>query len=189
MLLTWTWSRGVEVAAPEPHPAVEIADLEGDVREEAVPVIKESFEGIYRWHAKRTLHRISLVRVARLAGRIVGVSMLERLTPEVSYVYYLAVGETVRHQGIGGLLLDDALARFRSEGARIVYGAAEEENTTSIALFRSRGFRVVERNEPGLKEGGLGAWGLRSRMMLVSGEVLLGLRLPAAPVPGEGGPA
>ena len=112
-------------------------------------------------------------------------SMLERLTPEASYVYYLAVGESVRHQGIGGLLLDDALARFRSEGARIVYGAAEEDNTTSIALFRSRGFRVVERDEPGLKEGGLGAWGLRSRMMLVSGEVLLGLRLQAAPAPGR----
>jgi ribosomal protein S18 acetylase RimI-like enzyme len=98
------------------------------------------------------------------------------------------VGETVRHQGIGGLLLDDALARFRSEGARIVYGAAEEDNTTSIALFRSRGFRVVERDEPGLKEGGLGAWGLRSRMMLVSGEVLLGLRLQAAVAPGADGP-
>jgi ribosomal protein S18 acetylase RimI-like enzyme len=65
-------------------------------------------------------------------------------------------------------------------GAEVVYAAAEEDNAGSIALFRSRGFRVVERKELGYREGGLGAWGLRSRMYLVGGEVLLGLRVAAA---------
>jgi ribosomal protein S18 acetylase RimI-like enzyme len=156
---------------------MELSDLTGDARELAVPIIKESFVGIYRWHAKRTLHRISCVRAARIGGVLVGISMLDRLTPEVSYVYYMAIGRDYRRRGIGGALLDDALAKFRTEGAQIVYAAAEEDNEHSLALLRSRGFRKVERKELGYKEGGLGAWGLRSRMMLVSGEVLMGMRL------------
>ena len=65
----------------------------------------------------------------------------------------------------------------------MAYGAAEEENEASIALFRSRGFRPVERKELSFREGGLGAWGLRSRMTLVGGEVLMGLRLSSAGPP------
>ncbi len=105
--------------------------------------------------------------------------MLETLTPEVGYVYYLAVLATHRGEGIGALLLDDALGRFRRGQIRVVYGAAEAENTASLGLFRSRGFRPVERRELGYAEGGLGAWGLRSRMRLVHGEVLMGKRLDA----------
>lgn len=117
--------------------------------------------------------------------------MLERLVPEVGYVYYIAVGREHRRQGVAGLLLDDALTLFRREGATIIYGAVEEDNVPSLALFRSRGFRLVERKELGYREGGLGAWGLRSQMMLVHGEVLFGRRLlpaPAALVPTESDP-
>jgi ribosomal protein S18 acetylase RimI-like enzyme len=163
---------------------VELIDLPDAQREAAVPVLIDSFVGIYRWHAKRTLRHISVVRGARIDGQIAGISMLERLTPEVGYVYYLAVRREYRHRGIAGHLLDDALDRFRRENVEVVYGAAEEDNLPSLQLFRSRGFRPVERKELGYREGGLGAWGLRSRMMLVSGEVLLGLRLrPGAPLP------
>lgn len=156
---------------------IEITDLDGEARERAVPLLIEGFVGIYRWHAKRTLRRISRVRGASRSGQLVGVSMLERLAPEVGYVYYLAVAAAHRHEGIGGLLLDDALDLFRRDGANIAYGAAEEDNTASLKLFRSRGFRIIERRELGYQEGGLGAWGLRSKMMLVSGEVLMGRRL------------
>lgn len=159
------------------RPAIEVIDLEGEARERAVPLLIEGFVGIYRWHAKRTLRRIGRVRGAIVDGQLAGVSMLERLAPPVGYVYYLAVGVAHRQQGIGGHLLDDAMALFRREGAGIVYGAAEEDNTSSLALFRSRGFRVIERRERGYQEGGLGAWGLRSKMMLVSGEVLMGRRI------------
>ncbi len=161
----------------------EIADLVGDARERAIPILKESFEGIYRWHAKRTLREIDLVRAVTLGGTVVGAALLERLVPEVGYVYYIFVGAANRRRGIGGRLLDDAIARFRSQGARVVFAAAEEENVRSRALFRSRGFREVERKERGWQEGGLGAWGLRTRMRLVSGEVLLGLRLDALTPP------
>jgi ribosomal protein S18 acetylase RimI-like enzyme len=163
-------------------PVPNLVDLDGPARERAVPVVRDGFEGIYRWHAKRTLREIERVRAAQAAsGEVVGVSMLERLVPEVGYVYYLAVLTSHRRHGIAARLLDDALAWFRAEGVRVVYAAAEEDNVASIGLFRSRGFRVVERDEAGYREGGLGAWGLRSRMRIVHGELLLGLRLASEP--------
>lgn len=162
---------------PVRPPPVELIDLVGEGRERAVPVLKDGFEGIYRWHAKRTLRTATWVRAAVLRSVVVGVSVLERLDPDVGYVYYLSTAQSHRREGIGGLLLDDALALFRREGAVVAYGAVEEENDSSIALFRSRGFRPVERKELGFREGGLGAWGLRSRMTLVGGELLFGVRL------------
>ena len=161
---------------------VELVDLPEGQRDAAVPILIDSFVGIYRWHAKRTLRTIPWVRGARIEGKLGAVSLLEMLTPEVGYVYYLAVGKGYRYRGLGGILLDDALGRFRARGAQIVYAAAEEDNAVSLRLFRSRGFRTIERRELGYKEGGLGAWGLRSRMMLVSGEILLGTRLAGEPV-------
>ncbi|MGC2289088.1 MAG: GNAT family N-acetyltransferase [Thermoplasmata archaeon] len=154
-----------------------VADLAGEAREQAVPILIESFVGIYRWHAKRTLRRVSVVRGALENDRLVGVSMLEDLAPGVGYVYYVAVSRAHRNLKVGSFLLEDALDRFRSQRAEIVYAAAEEDNAASLALFKSHGFRVVARDETGFREGGLGAWGLRSKMMVVSGEVLLGVRL------------
>ncbi len=167
-----------------------LIDLVGSARDRAIPILKESFEGIYRWHAKRTLHEIATVRAIDLDGTIVGASMLDQLLPEVGYVYYVFVGDHHRREGVGGRLLDDALSRFWSNSTRVVYAAAEEENVASRELFRSRGFRIVDRDERNWQEGGLGAWGLRTRMRLVSGEVLLGLRLdaPTAHPPGPTDP-
>ncbi len=165
-------------------PGLTLIDLEASDRERAVPIIKEGFEGVYRWHAKRTLMRSMTVRAAEVDGQLAGVAMLERLVLEAGYVYYVAVGQSFRNRGVGGALLDDALARFRREGARVVYAAVEEDNVASLALFKSRGFRPVERRELGYREGGLGAWGLRHRMWLVSGETLLGTRLvPPGTIP------
>jgi ribosomal protein S18 acetylase RimI-like enzyme len=158
-------------------PSLQVIDLPEERREEAVPTLIDSFVGIYRWHAKRTLRRVSLVRAALDGDRLVGVSMLENLAPGVGYVYYVAVSGAYRKRKVGSMLLDDALEYFRRMKAEIVYAAAEEDNVASIALFKSRGFRVVERDELGYREGGLGAWGLRSKMMVVSGEILLGIRL------------
>jgi ribosomal protein S18 acetylase RimI-like enzyme len=158
-------------------PAFRMVDLVGDARERAVPILIESFTGIYRWHAKRTLRRVSTVRAVAEGDELVGVSMLEDLADRVGYVYYIAVGRAYRKLKVGSLLLDDALERFRSNHAAVVYAAAEENNAGSLALFKSRGFRVVGKDESGYQEGGLGARGLRSKMMVVYGEVLLGLRL------------
>jgi ribosomal protein S18 acetylase RimI-like enzyme len=163
-----------------------IVDLVGPDRERAVPVLIEGFVGIYRWHAKRTLRRVGRVRAVTGPDGVAAVAMLETIAPAVGYVYYLAVRTGQRRRGLGGRLLDDALEIFRSEAYRVVYAAAEEDNHESIALFRSRGFRTVEKKETSYREGGLGAWGLRSKMWIVSGEVLLGLRLAPEPT---GGPS
>lgn len=161
--------------------SVKIIDLPGPRREAALPTLIDSFVGIYRWHAKRTLRTVSRVRAAVVGDEIVGVALLERLNSAVGYVYYLAVRSSYRRRGVGARLLDDAIEGFARSGVRVVYAAAEEENAASIALFLSRGFRSVERRERGYLEGGLGAWGLRSRMWIVSGEVLLGRRLAPEP--------
>ena len=162
--------------------ALEIRDLTPSERELAIPVIIDSFTGIYRWHAKRTLHSISRVRGAWFGEEIAGVSMLEFLEPPVGYLYYIAVRVAHRRRGVARRLLDDALDLFGQNGARVVFAAAEEDNTASLRLFSSRGFRLTEPKERGWREGGLGAWGLRSRMMVVSGEVLMGVRLRPEPI-------
>lgn len=164
--------------------SVDWVDLVGEARQEAVPIIVESFTGVYRWHAKHTLRRVEEVRGIRDGNRLVGVSMLEQLVPGVGYVYYVAVRPSHRDQKLGGLLLDDALARFRVRAIEVVYAAVQTSNTRSHALFASRGFRTVERDEVGFREGGLGATGLRTKMMVVTGETLLGLRLTSAAPPG-----
>ena len=153
---------------------VRIVDLSARGRERALPVLIDSFVGIYRWHAKRTLRDVTLVRGAEVGGELGGVALLELLTPEVGYVYYIAVAPRHRRSGVGGTLLEDAMRLFADRGARIAYAAVEEDNAASLALFRSRLFRRIGRGETNYKEGGLGAWGLRSRMRLVWGEVLLG---------------
>lgn len=158
-----------------------LVDLEGDERQLVVPLLREAFEGYYRWHAKRSLREVDRVRAFRVEGELIGLSMLTRLAPEVGYVFYLAVGLAHRRRGIGAELLDDAVAGFLRDGVHVVYGAVQGENEASLALFRSRGFRVVERKELGYREGGLGAWGIRSQMRLVAGELLLGRRIRTSP--------
>jgi ribosomal protein S18 acetylase RimI-like enzyme len=155
----------------------ELLDLVGEARERAVPVLIDSFSGIYRWHAKRTLRSVPTVRAAVLRSEVVAVSLLDRLEPEVGYVYYIATLAKHRRRGFGLRLLDDALELFRRDGAEVVFAAVREENAASRQLFERRGFRATERKELSYREGGLGAWGLRSRMWVVSGEVLLGVRL------------
>ena len=165
-------------ATPGRRPAgVSLVDLVGDERERAVPVIRDGFVGIYRWHAKRTLREVPTVRGALVGGEVVGVSLLDRLVPEVGYVYYVAVLSGYRRQGVGGALLDDALDHFRGHGVQVVYAAVQADNVASRRVCERRGFREVERKGVGWREGGLSAWGLRSRMRLVPGERLLGLRI------------
>lgn len=156
---------------------MEIVSLEGEDRQLAVPVLVDAFTGVYRWHAKRTLREASWVRAARDGNEVIGVALLDRIAEGVGYVYYIAVRSLDRGRQIGGALLDDALVWLEERGARIAYAVVTEDNDVSEGLFRSRGFRAIERKERGYQEGGLGAWGLRSRMRIVAGEALMGRRL------------
>ena len=185
---------GKSVRRPErstmgPEPPWRVEEIPPEGRDAALVPIRASFTGIYRWHAKRTLREISRVRGIRSAtGDLIAISMIELLVPEVGYVYYVAVMPELRRHGLGRALLEDALTLFRGTGAEVVYAAVEEDNRASLALFQGGGFRAVERRELSYREGGLGAWGLRSRMRLVGGEILLGLRLRPHPAGGGSGP-
>ncbi|MCI4336040.1 MAG: GNAT family N-acetyltransferase [Thermoplasmata archaeon] len=158
-------------------PPLKLGTLVGPARDEALPVLKESFTGYYRWHAKRMLRDVGVARAARIGKVLVGVALLERLTPEVAYVYYIFVGKDHRRQRVGAALLRDALDRFQRQRSRVVYAVVGADNRASIGLFRSQGFRSVARKELSWKDGGLGAWGLRSRMYIIHGERLYGRRL------------
>ena len=124
------------------------------------------------------------MRCVRVGGTVVAVAMLEPLAPEVGYVYYLLVLRDHRRRGLARRLLREALERFGRSGRSVVYAATESDNVPMIALLVSEGFRPVERRETGYRDGGLGAWGLRSRMRLVHGERLYGRRVDAPPEPG-----
>ncbi len=56
------------------------------------------------------------------------------------FVDSLAVYSQVRGQGVGGVLLDDCLARGRAVDAQRVSLVVEDANTAALALYHSRGF-------------------------------------------------
>lgn len=55
----------------------------------------------------------------------------------------VAVDSTARREGIGGLLLDAAIAALRERNAERVYLEVRESNEAAIGLYQSRGFAKV----------------------------------------------
>jgi ribosomal protein S18 acetylase RimI-like enzyme len=164
------------------RPGVEVADVPKGERERLLPILEESFEGLYLWHARRTLHSIDVVRAARTAeGEDAGLVMLKVLAEGAGYVYYVAVPPRFRRQGVGGRLLDDALSRFVKMGLRDVYASVEEDNLGSKTLFGSRGFERVDGSEMAKRYGRLRSLLMYREMTVVPGELLLGKRLDSAP--------
>ncbi len=160
---------------------VELAEVPRAERARLLPILDESFEGLYLWHARRTLHGIEVVRVAMMAadGEDAGLVMLKMLGEDAGYVYYVAVPPRFRRRGIGGRLLDDALACFVKRGALYAYASVEEDNVESMTLFRSRGCEELPGSEMAARYGRIRAFLLYREMMVVPGELLLGKRLDA----------
>ena len=123
----------------------EIVDVPMGERERLVPILEKSFEGLYLWHSKRTLRSIELVRVARTReGEDCGLIMLKMLKVGAGYVYYVAVLPKFRGRGIGGKLLDSAIAYFSGTSATDIYASVEHDNIESNILFGGRGFVRVD---------------------------------------------
>ncbi len=157
---------------------VEVSDVPRAERAKLFPILEQSFEGIYLWHARRTLRSIETVRVARTAeGDDAGLIMLKQVTEGAGYVYYVAVHPRFRGMGIGGRLLDGALEDFAKRGFEDVYASVEEDNLGSKRLFESRGFARLEGSEMSERYGRLRSFVMYREMMVVRGEVLLGKRL------------
>jgi ribosomal protein S18 acetylase RimI-like enzyme len=151
---------------------ITIDDIHPNDRESLVPILEDSFEGIYLWHAKKTLKDAPVVRAATVQDEVAGLVMLKDLDKTLGYVYYIAVGKRFRNMGIGGNLLDNSLDYFFNNGKIEVYSSIETDNIPSIALFRSRGFRATPTQALSKKYGYVKSNILRMKMFLVPGEEL-----------------
>lgn len=159
---------------------VELVDVPKAERARLFSILEESFEGLYLWHARRTLQAIEVVRAAKAGdGEDAGLAMLKMLHEGAGYVYYVAVPPRFRRQGIGGRLLDDAIGYLGRQGARNVYASVEEDNLESRLLFSSRGFQKVHGSEMAERYGRIRALLIYREMMVVPGELLMGKTLTA----------
>ena len=136
-------------------------------------ILEESFEGWYLMHSRRTLKDVETVRSANLSGKPVGLVMLKMLEGNAGYVYYIAVAKSQRKKGIGKLLLEDSLKRFKESGAKEVFASVEKDNDPSEALFASEGFAKTSFSEVSKKHGSLHTLNMYRVMTVVPGEILL----------------
>jgi L-amino acid N-acyltransferase YncA len=167
----------------EPSNEVELVTVPPSQRSVLLPILEESFEGLYLWHSKRTLQGIELVRALRVGGEYAGLSMLKMVAEGAGYVYYVAVLARFRRKGLGGRLLDDALSHFMGVGAEQVFASVEDDNVESNALFSSRGFVRTDRGLIASRYGQLRTLVMYKEMMIVYGEVVLQKTLrPSTPV-------
>lgn len=128
-------------------------------------------------HSRYMLRKVPIVLLAQVNGEDAGTVLLDELTTGIGYVYYIAVARNHRTAGIGGKLLDMAMDRLRSEGMDEVYAVRDEENQAAEQLFGSRGFSEVDLHSFSERFGFWQAWGLRRRMTMVYGELLMGRKL------------
>ena len=160
---------------------VEIEEVPKSERERLLPVLDDSFEGIYLWHARRTLQSIEQVVAARTPDQEdAGLAMLKTLDEDAGYVYYVAVPVRFRRQGVGARLVDYALAYFMGKRVPYVYASVEEDNPESKALFGSKGFERLKGSEMAGRYGRIRSLLMYREMMVVPGEILLGRRIDAA---------
>ena len=109
-------------------------------RRDLLPMLGESFSGIYLWHARRILLGRAAVIAAERNRVPTGLAMMKMLAPGVGYVYYLAISRAERQRGIGGHLLDQCMSRLVSQGALAVLASITGGNLPSERLVASRGF-------------------------------------------------
>jgi ribosomal protein S18 acetylase RimI-like enzyme len=157
----------------EPGGGTELVTVPESERSSLVPILEESFEGLYLWHSKRTLRGIELVKAVRVGGEYAGVSMLKTVAEGAGYVYYIAVSSRFRRRGLGGILLDDALSHFAGVGADDVLASVEDDNLESNSLFSSRGFVRTDRSYIAGRYGQIRSLVMYREMMIVHGEVVL----------------
>jgi ribosomal-protein-alanine N-acetyltransferase len=83
--------------------------------------------------------------VARMGGRLAGYLLLETIGATAVHVVHLAVHPDLRRLGVGRALLGAVIEEARQRGAGRVYLRVRLSNTPAQGLYRSLGFRVIER--------------------------------------------
>lgn len=152
---------------------LEIIDVPTAQRSNLRWILDESFDGWYLRHSTRTLREIETVRAAIASSKPVGLTMLKSIEGKVGYVFYIAVARANRKQGIGKLLVEDALELFKTKGLTQVFASVEEDNEPSERLFASEGFTRTSISEVSKSYGHLHALNMYRTMWVVPGEVLL----------------
>jgi ribosomal protein S18 acetylase RimI-like enzyme len=168
---------GYNSPAMKPTPAVHLKAVQRGSRGRLDTILAESFNGIYLWHARRTLHGIPWVAEALVQGSPVGLSMFKMLGPGLGYVYYIAVAPHWRSGGIAGVLLDDSLRALRAGGAMTCLASVRPENAASVRLLLSRGFARTSFREHARSRGLLGGLTTWIAMVVAPGECVYAKRL------------
>jgi ribosomal protein S18 acetylase RimI-like enzyme len=150
--------------------ALRVEEVPVGSREGLRPILDQTFEGMYLWHARRTLRSTPWVREAIRGSEPAGLSMSKMLGPDIGYIFYVAVIPSQRARGIGGLLLDDALRLLRGAGAREILACIRADNAVSLRLFASRGFRTTGLRELVHAKGAARAARLWAQMVVAPGE-------------------
>ncbi|MCL4340271.1 MAG: GNAT family N-acetyltransferase [Nitrososphaerota archaeon] len=159
-----------------------VVDYPPEKRKALEGLLEQSFEGWYLRHSKRTIRNIETVKAALRSGAPVGLAMLKRLDEHYGYVFYIAVAMDERKKGVGGRLLDDALAHFGRLGMIGVYASVEEDNEASRELFQSRKFVRIGFGDESRKHGLVRALMMYRTMRVVPGEILLYRDLASHPL-------
>ncbi|MGK2285518.1 GNAT family N-acetyltransferase [Pedomonas sp. V897] len=112
-----------------------------------------SFDPRYgeRWSSEQVLAALSIpgteaaiVRAGPGDDSPVAFALARQVLDEAELLL-IAVLPSQRGKGLGGRLLDHAIARCRGAGARHMYLEVRDGNTVATALYKSRGFEVVGR--------------------------------------------
>lgn len=103
------------------------------------------------WSAWDSGHREDLRFVAAIDGRIVGWVAAGPVSRRACYAgvveHSVYVSAHHRGRGIGGILLDRLISGAVDVGVWTIQSGIFPENKPSLALHRSRGFRIVGRRE------------------------------------------
>lgn len=142
-------------------------------RVELESILYDSFEGWYLRHALRKLYQVEDVFAALDTNTPVGVAMLEELSKEASYLFYIAVKRNYRRRGVASQLLTFCISYSSLKGKREIYAAVESDNEPSIRLFESQGFTKTSFSEFRKKYGFAKSIDMYRRVVVVPGEVLL----------------
>ncbi len=103
----------------------------------------------------------AVLRVLALQGQISGYSLLLRHARRPAWrLYSMVVDPARRGQGLGALLLEDAVDQARAAGAPAITLEVREDNAAAQALYRRHGFVDSHRRE-GYYDDGLAALCLR----------------------------
>lgn len=84
-----------------------------------------------------------LFLVAEENGRIIG-TVIGGFDGRRGLIYHLAVEESLRSRGIGGLLMDEVERRLKAKGCLKCYLLVTAENESAIRFYEGRGWENME---------------------------------------------